>query len=206
MVDSGPNSFSATSQGTTSVVAGHSQEAIAFNGSSSSFFQISGVTSLGISNRAFSISFWVRPTVVSGVLVHISSASNGGGWCVPFLGFSTNDSVLGQVYSSLLTVDTAYGSKLENSTSWTHVVETWSSTTGLRIYVDGLLIGTSPSTTTYSASGSPNYVTLGSMNAGFGWCTAGDISPAVAFNGAMDDFRIYSRALTADDVCALFDT
>lgn len=204
LIDSGPNQLSATSQRITAVASGHFQDAIAFNGSSSSFFQIEGVTSMGLTNEAFSISFWVRPTVVSGVLVHISSASTGGGWCIPFLGFSTNDSVLAQVYASGSGVNTAHGSQLTNLSSWTHVVETWSTTTGLRIYVDGLLISALPSISTYAASTVPNYVTVGSMNLGFGSCFSGAISPIVAFNGAVDDFRIYSRALTADDVCALF--
>lgn len=202
MIDSGPNQLSARSQGTTSVSPGHSQEAIGFNGSSSSFFQIAGVTSLGIASRAFSMSFWVRPTVVSGVLVHISSGNNGHGWCIPFVGFSANDSIVGQIYY-FPGSRAVFGSQLLQSSSWTHVVKTWSPITGLQIYVDGLLIDAVPSATTYSASGVPNYVTLGNMLSG-GGCHSGQISPVVPFNGAMDDLRIYSRVLTPTDIFTLF--
>ncbi len=84
--DSGPNSLSTVGQSISLVSTRHSLQAISFSGSTSSYFQVSDVTSLGITNRPFSISFWIRPQSLSGVLVHVSSNASGIGWCMPFLG------------------------------------------------------------------------------------------------------------------------
>ena len=123
---------------------------------------------------------------------------------MPFIGFAANRSIVAQIYNGA--IPAVYGPLLPTSPAWTHVVETWSSTTGLRLYVNNTLIGSRPSATTYSASGSSNYITLGNMRSGLGWCITGGISPSTAFNGAIDDFRIYRQVLTSDDVCALFHT
>ncbi|CAF3748069.1 unnamed protein product [Rotaria sordida] len=76
--DSGPNAVAITSS-TTSIISGYKNEAILFSGSSTSYFQAWGFTSLGISNQAFSIIFWIKPQTLSGTLVHLSSSPSGNG-------------------------------------------------------------------------------------------------------------------------------
>ncbi len=60
--DSSPNSLTATTQSTSSISSGRYSQAITFNGSNSSYYQISGFTALRISAKSFSISLWLRPT------------------------------------------------------------------------------------------------------------------------------------------------
>ncbi len=54
----------------------------------------------------------------------------------------------------------------------------------------------------YIASSGSNYVKL--ANRPTNTCAYGAIGAPASFYGDMDDFRIYSRELTADDVCALY--
>ncbi len=188
MVDSGPNSLSATTQSTSTISSGHFAQALSFSGSSSSYFQINDLTSLGISNRSFSISLWIQPVSLSGVLVHVSSNASGLGWCLPFIGFATNGSIVAQILNNngIISVLGSFAS-IPTST-WSHLVQTWSSTNGLRLYINNILVASSVSlATTYTTSAVSNYLTLGNT-----------------LNGGMDDVRVYSRELSADDVCTLY--
>jgi hypothetical protein len=94
------------------------------------------------------------------------------------------------------------GPTLSTCSVWYQIVQTWSSTNGLRLYIDNVLVASNPSVTTYAASGVSDYVTVG--NRPSSGCTTGVIGSQTAFYGDIDDFRIYSRELTADDVCALY--
>lgn len=202
LTDSGPNGLSATSQNVSSFTPGQYQNALLLTGSARSYFQIIGVTSIGITDRAFSISLWIRPTNLSGIVVHVSEKANvAGGWCIPFIGFASNGSIAAQVFDG--SVETVYGPRIPTSSVWTHVVETWSSTTGLRLYVNNVLVGSRPTVIRYRASSDSNFVTLGNdMGSNCYSATAVLTTP---FAGVIDDFRIYSQLLTADDVCALYN-
>lgn len=72
--DAGPNFLTTTSSG-ASFTSGFVNQGVYLTGSNS-YIQIGGLTGLGRANYTFSIAFWVYPSV-SGVLVHISTASNG---------------------------------------------------------------------------------------------------------------------------------
>lgn len=85
--------------------------------------------------------------------------------------------------------------------TWTHIVTSYSSTNGVRLWVNGTLIG-STGPFYYSPSNVPNTVTLGSSLAGINGCATGDIVKG-QFYGMMDELRIYSRELIASEVLAL---
>ena len=201
MIDSGPNNLQNTEQSIATVSSGHSSQAINFN-NSLSYVQISGATGLGLINQSFSISLWIRPYLLQGILVFISKTSLGTQWSIPFLGFATNGSLVGQILdmqvisiSDLTTLITSI---------WSHIVLTWSSINGLRLYLNNNLVTSLPSATSYTASSAQNYIILGNNPQTSGTCTPGIIPLMTSFNGDMDEFRVYSRELTSDDVCALY--
>jgi len=203
-VDSGPNSLSATTQSTSAMLSGHFAQALSFSGSSSSYFQINDLTSLGISNRSFSISLWIQPVSLAGVLVHVSSNSSGLGWCLPFIGFATNGSIVAQILNSNGVISVLGSFTPVSTSTWSHIVQTWSSTNGLRLYINNILVASSVSlATTYTASTVSNYLTLGNSLNG-GTCGQGQIGTLTPYQGAMDDVRVYSREFSADDVCTLY--
>lgn len=201
--DSGPNNVNSTSS-YTSIVNGYLNQAIVFNGSSLSYFQTSGFTSLGITNQAFSITFWIQPQTLSGTLVHLSSSSTGtGSTCFPLLGFDSNGAIVAQVLTNSTMIVTATGSVLPVATAWISIVQTWSVTNGLKLYVNGTLVS-SVTVSSFLGSGlTPNYVTLGGCLNGCSLCSNGSVYAPGPFQGAIDDWRIYTRELSAIDVCTL---
>ncbi len=81
---------------------------------------------------------------------------------------------------------------------WTHVVGTFAgnSSTGLRLYINGVEDANSPVSTvgTLNTSSNSDLVRIGNSNAFAG----------KEFNGAIDDVRIYNRVLSADEIKRLY--
>jgi hypothetical protein len=128
------------------------------------------------------------------------------GWCLPFIGFASTTHLAVQVWGGS-TSNYVLGS-IPPLSSWTHVVQTWSSANGLTLYIDGALYAQDVSVTTYSASGTTNYLTLASTLLAIpypvnGCSTAGVLGAMGYYNGTLDELRVYSRELTALEVCAL---
>jgi hypothetical protein len=162
LLDSGPNSLSAaTTQSTSSVSPGRFSQAINFNGLNSSYFQMSDFSALGSPNKPFSISLWIRPTSLLGIVVHVSSGAAGDGWCIPFLGFATNGSLVAQIWNGSAHVPVTDPALSVSTSVWSHVVQTWSSTNGLRLYINNVLVASRlDSVTVYAASSQIDYITL----------------------------------------------
>ena len=201
-IDLGPNNLLATIQAVSPISSGHVQQAISFIRSASSYLQVESLTGLGISNRPFSISLWIRPRSLSGVILHVSSNSLGTGWCLPFLGFASTGLLVAQMFNS--GVRFVMSPSMPLNSSWTHVVETWSPTNGLRLYMNNILVASTIAMAgSYTASSMSNYVTLGSILSGSS-CPLGAIGSMLGFDGDIDEFRIYSRELSADDICHLY--
>jgi hypothetical protein len=172
---------------------------MSFN-NSAAYLQIGDLTSLGVVNKPFSIALWIRPHSLSGTVVFVAKNAGDTGWCIPFIGFANNGSIVAQIWTG--SYPYVLGPTLSTCSVWYQIVETWSSTNGLRLYIDNVLVASNPSVTTYAASGVSDYVTV--ANRPSSGCTIGVIGSQTAFYGDIDDFRIYSRELTADDVCALY--
>ncbi|CAF1387793.1 unnamed protein product [Rotaria sordida] len=182
--DSGPNAVATTSS-TNSI--------------------ISGFTSLGISNPAFSIIFWIKPQTLSGTLVHLSSSPSGNGsTCFSLLGFASNGAIIAQVLTNNGTIVTTTGPILPVPLSWTLVVQTWSETNGLKLYMNNTFVSSIAVSTFKGSEITSNYLTLTNYLSGCVVCSNGLIGSLGSFTGAIDDWRIYNRELTSIDVCTLF--
>ncbi len=146
----------------TSPVPGKIGGALKFNGTTSQFVEASGQVSLGTVNQPYTIVTWVMPASASesGDIFHLSSASNGSSWCIPPLTMALGKPEAvswnsGQVLLS--------GPNSLNPNQWYQLVTTWNSTSGLSLYVNGVLQANTAQST-YSASGVSDYITLGSSN------------------------------------------
>lgn len=206
LTDFGPNSVSTIGSSYSILSSGRSLQAISFAGTASSYFQASGFSPFSINNQPFSISLWIQPQTRSGSLVHLATASNGvGTWCLSFLGFAFNGTLVAQIYDGSSVPAVVAPTLTPLSPSWTHIVQTWSSTNGLRLYINNILVASRSSATTFVATSTrPNFITLANGLSGSGICATGSIGALGPYQGAFDDFRIYSRELTATDVCTLF--
>ena len=200
VVDAGPNSLSSISQNVSYVSSGHRSNAISFNHNTSSF-QILDLTGLGMVNKSFSISLWIRPRSLVGTLIFLENSIPPLVWCISVLGFAANGSLVAQVWTGG-TVRAVFSPALSTSSVWHHIVQTWSPANGLQLYVNNYLIAADTLARPYVGSTMSNNLKL--ANRPGNACAQGAIAPPFEYNGDIDDFRVYSRELTLDDICALY--
>ena len=200
--DSGPNKLKGIipilSLGDMAYVAGVVNLALMFS-THNSMFQACSYSALGQTNQPYTIALWVNPTTPVGTILHLSSDMTGSGsWCLPMLGFSVNGTLIAQSWSgSLMTV---VGPQIP-AKNWTHVVQTWSTTNGLRLYVNGDVYA-STSMGTYTGYNLGNMCILLGQS-GFGTnCVAADLD-TIPFKGSIDEFYVYNRELTVGEICPL---
>ncbi|CAF5168672.1 unnamed protein product [Rotaria magnacalcarata] len=206
LVDSGPNGVM-TKASNYLIISGHKNQAISFSGAPMSYFQASGFTGLGMSNRSFSITFRIQPQILSGTLVHLSTSSLGtGSQCFPLLGFASNGAIVAQILTKNSTVAAVTGPILPLSSTWIEIVQTWSSTNGLKLYVNNTLVSSVAVSTFLGSETTPNYLTLGNCLNGRDACVNGSIDAPGPFTGAIDDWRIYNRELNSNDICTLYSS
>lgn len=192
-LDSGPNLLHGNAAEQT-MVTGRVKDALFFN-SSNAFFQTPAFLAFGIANQSFSISLWMKPLSLVGVLVHVSNQSIGDGWCVPMLGFNSSGILVAQVPFSSVT------ESLVGVNVWTHVVQTFSATNGLRLYINGTLRSAS-SVASVSPPYQPMYVTVASQRSGGADCMSGSIALR-SYAGAIDELRIHNREINVSEICML---
>ncbi|CAF2055693.1 unnamed protein product [Rotaria magnacalcarata] len=199
--DSSGNRLNAIQVVNVSSVAGRINEALSFY-SNSSLYEIADFVQLGQTNSAYSVTLWVQPfTLSEAPLVHLSQTSIGQNWCIDMLGFLSNGQLVCRSWAGSPMI--INGSVLPINT-WTHVATTYSSTIGLQLYINGALINGTPAFS-FSASGASMYLTLVNSLLGVqgGSCNTYMIAHTGTFKGLIDEFRVYARQLSADDIYAL---
>ena len=199
LIDSGPNYINGSAAGGATVtLSGVVDQGMNFpvNGS---YFQMTALVLLGTTAKSFSLALWFQITTFNGgaTLAHLSSSVTGGGWCIGFIGLSSNRSIVTVIHTAgsnpFIT-----GPVMPMGT-WTHVAHTYSATNGMSLYVNGTLIGSLP--VIYSPSGTPDTLTFGNPLAG-SFCGSG--YPNQQFYGSIDEVKLYSRELSASDVSQLY--
>jgi hypothetical protein len=140
-------------------------------------------------------SYFIR----NNVILFCYSSPTGSPWCVPILGLSSTYKIIALSWSSSAVVQ-VIGPIIPLAT-WTHVVTSYSATNGVRLWINGTLIG-STGPFQYSPSGAYNTITLGNSLAGRVSCASGSIVKG-QFYGMMDELRVYARELNATDVYTL---
>lgn len=189
--DSSGNSKTGTLNGGATFTAGQSGNAVTLNGTN-------GYVSMpnGIANGATSvtISAWVKATSLSnwtrifdigtGTSSYMFLSPQPGGTGLRFAITTGGNGSEQQINST-----TAFPTGV-----WKHVAVTISGSTG-KLYVDGVQIATNTSMTLNPSS-------LG--NTTQNWIGRSEFSGDPYFNGQIDDFRIYSRALSASEISALY--
>ena len=159
---------------------------------------VSGPTLVGPSG-GFTFAAWVKPDVVSGyrVLCTIGAGSNKYCWIYVDPSGLLWASIFATGETASITRNTG---AVVSANTWQHVVFTWdggTAYTSIKIYVDGTQADSSSSGTGTFTASSSNSLTVyfgdrrGSSN---------------AFDGRMDEVRLYSRALSAGDVTELYNS
>ena len=160
---------------------------LTFNGATTAFVNMYASTSALVSaaTNNFSIESWYQSNNNQPEIAATGAGSNG--WVFGYFA-STGTAWKVTKYGR---VDLQAGAIPQN-TAWHHAVLTYSSTTGVRVYIDGSLSGTAVNNTTNLFGGS-------SFGIGKGESTS------YMHNGSIAIFRWYSAVLSATDVLQNFN-
>ncbi|CAF1063598.1 unnamed protein product [Adineta steineri] len=140
------------------------------------------------------MSLWVQRTSTDGgTLIHYSTQTDGQGWCIVPLGFSS----VGNIIATAWAPDNQVTGPILSINNWTHIATTYSQTSGLTLYVNGVSVGSTGAQSS-NASSAVVILTLGNSLNGTG-CSSQSIVPGT-FSGYIDEFRVYSRELSAAEV------
>lgn len=146
------------------------------------------------SPASFSTEAWFKTNSTSGgKLVGFEDTQTGNGSNYDKQTYMTNDgSLIFGIYNGGF--DTVQSASGFNDNKWHHVVSTQGGT-GMKMYIDGTLVGSNPASTNQSYSG---YWRIGGGNLG-GWPS----QPSnMYFTGQVDEAAVYSSALSQSDVAA----
>lgn len=148
----------------------------------------------------FTISAWINMTAIERGTIYAKGGDNSGGVRYTLAMGEANDNKMTLTTDDDSTKVQALGDTVVNDGAWHHVVGVRSGT-DLFVYVDGVLDGTNTVPEGYDLSGTSQ------ANALIGAITdARDATGATLekfFAGAIDDLRIYNRALSAQEVLFL---
>ncbi|WP_168123243.1 DUF5695 domain-containing protein [Paenibacillus sp. HB172176] len=189
--DSSGNGKTGTLNGGASFATGQSGNAVTLNGSNGYVSMpgsiVNGATDITIAAwvKASSLSNWTRIfDIGSGTSNYMFLSPQPGG-----AGLRFSITTGGNGSEQRINSTTAFPTNV-----WKHVAVTISGATG-RLYVDGVQVATNTSMTLNPSS-------LGATTQN--WIGRSQFSGDPYFNGQIDDFRIYSRALSASEIGSLF--
>ncbi len=175
---------------------GIANKAYSFNGSSQYMTTGAAYTNL----NDFTYSLWFKTnTTVGGRLIGLGNATTGASGQYDRHVYMANS---GQLYFGLYPggVQTINSTDSYNDNNWHQVTATLSSTLGINLYVDGVLVASNAAV----LNGEPytGYVRIAYDNTA-GWTN----QPAsFLFSGSIDDVIMYNRAITSTEVTTLFNT
>ena len=196
--DMGPNKMNGTISNAVAV-SGNVGQALAFNGTNTSYLQIPGFYQIGRSNQPVTFSLWIYPySVVGGVLIQRQPPIIANSTCYGLMGLNYMGQIAMAVYGPGGPIIMG---PIISARTWTHLGYTYSSTNGLRMYVNGAFIGTSGAGSWYS-SNQIEYLFVGSYSMSYCGQGGNAIYP-VSYLGVIDEFYVFRRELSASDILAL---
>ncbi|CAF4015699.1 unnamed protein product, partial [Adineta steineri] len=193
--DSGPNKLQGKAVDVTPAL-GKVNQGLEFS-KSSSYYQIPGYVLLGVASYSFSMSLWVQRTKPGGgTLVEYVDQAGTEGWCTTPLGFSSSGNIVANAYIP----DNYVTGPVVPVDTWTHIAITYSQTHGLTLYVNGVSVGNTGAQTNNVPGTAVTLILGNALNSGY--CGPQSISRG-PFSGYLDEFRVYSRELSAVEVSVL---
>ena len=187
-IDASGNRNTGTNINQALSVVGTNGGALQFNGSSQY------VTTAVIPLTTYTLSAWVKPSVITGqhsIIGDFNSVGNIAQGCIDILSNSFHFVSYSSGGSSIATLN-GYYSVLPFV--WLNPIITFETNGTFTLYVNGTYVGSAGKSGTYAASGY-SYWSVGRPGAYDGQY----------FNGSIDDVRIYNRALSSNEVVQTFN-
>lgn len=166
-----------------------------FNGNS--YVEIPDNNALDIYTNKLTISAWINPSVVSGTyVVQKSTTVNGNGQLTGGGGPYSLDIFSGKARALIYGTDNSYvllsGTSIIKKDVWQHLAVTWDGNQ-VSLYYNGQLEAS-------SVFSKKILVTNGKLHIGaYEW-----VFPNAAFNGKIDNVRLYERSLSAAEIQSLY--
>lgn len=202
--DASGNSNTATLQGSPTVTTDRNNNpasAYLFNGTSQYISTANSVTTANTNTSSQGV--WFKTTSTNGgLLIGLGGSQTGGSWNHDrILYMSPTGKLVFGYYNNSNPCPNITTSGSYNDGNWHFVLATFSSTGGIKMYVDGNLIASNPIVgTPYGVDN--HYWRSAYLQMGSYWPTPPNWP--YYFSGVLDDITIYNRVLTASEVSALY--
>ena len=201
-LDSSGNNYSAAIVG-AAYVPGRTNTALSFTGANSYGFisdaSAGGTTGAGLDmgTRDWTVAAWVKTTNSGMVATKMGfiGGSNPDGWGLSVCPNGTVGAIIHKSNVGTVNIFSGDGATVTNG-QWHHIAVVFSRAGNMVRYADGSATGTQYSLSSLNGQSldNTNQVRIGARH------QAGD---EVFFNGAIDDLRVYARALTGAEIAAL---
>lgn len=173
------------------VLNGKYGKAVTFNGSTD-YIDLGNQSAL-YTKGAFTISAWIKPTGGAGTQRAIFCDYEATGTTSNFCMKLDTNNKIEFFWDNSTSTPIATSTTVTSLNNWYHVVGVWdgtNSSTGLKLYVNGVLDGTADTTTSTHLTDVGGNATIGRVG-----------SPSAQyFNGVIDEVKYYAYGLTADQV------
>jgi hypothetical protein len=125
------------------------------------------------------------------------------GWCVPMIGFSNTGQLTIQTLGAKGVYATSSKLELYLLNQWTHVCMTYSTTNGIQLFVNGLISNNNNAYNDYIGSGEMNTIVIGTSLQS-NTCVVNQTQIVLSqYQGKIDELKIFSRELSANEVYQL---
>jgi glucose/arabinose dehydrogenase/PKD repeat protein len=182
VADASGNGNSGTASATTWSSAGKFGSALSFTAAQRAFVAVADSATLHLTS--LTLEAWVKPVSVSGSWRTVLFKERSGGMAYALYANNDADRPVGQVYTS--GEQSAPGSSLVPSGTWTHLATTYSAGT-LKLFVNGTQVSSVPVPGAVVSSTGP--LKIGGNAIWDEW-----------FDGLIDEVRVYNRALAAAEI------
>ena len=154
-------------------------------------------------SQSFTFALWINPRVITqpATLIQLSTERSDVLWTMPLLGFGSDGRIRAQLCSSTTLVP-MLGLVIRPNV-WTHLALTYNAPTSLALWVNGTLYSTLVFPFNYYSNvGWPIAATIGGSSSSNQTC-AEDFVPMGQYFGLIDQFQVYSRVLSSDEILTL---
>jgi hypothetical protein len=179
VADASGNGNTGTLNGATWTASGKYGKALVFNGTNA-IVTVNDSPGLRLS-AAMTLEAWISPSAVTAIWRDIIYKGDDNYYLEGTSTIAGRPAMGGTFANSLL-----YGPSALTPNVWTHLAATYDGTT-MKLYVNGILVASQPQSGPIVTSGNPLQI-------------GGDSFYGQYFIGAIDEVRIYDRALSASEV------